>query len=116
MKTLIRPNSALVKVDTKGSLNGVSTQPGAAALTRIPNVANSTAIDLVKEMIAAFEKASLRPVPYRIGPRRPGDVASCYADASLAQRELGWSAALGVDAMCRDAWRWQSGNPEGYKS
>ena len=70
----------------------------------------------VLEMIAAFEQASLRPVPYRIGPRRPGDVASCYADASLAQRELGWSAALGVDAMCRDAWRWQSGNPEGYKS
>jgi UDP-glucose 4-epimerase len=70
----------------------------------------------VLEMIAAFEKASARLVPYRIGPRRPGDVASCYADASLAQRELGWSAALGVDAMCQDAWRWQSGNPEGYKS
>ncbi len=69
----------------------------------------------VLEMIAAFEKASGRPVPYRIGARRPGDVASCYADASLAQRELGWSAALGVDAMCSDAWRWQSGNPEGYK-
>ena len=69
----------------------------------------------VLEMIAAFEKASARPVPYRIGARRPGDVASCYADASLAQRELGWSAALGVDAMCSDAWRWQSGNPEGYK-
>lgn len=69
----------------------------------------------VLEMIAAFERASARPVPYRIGARRPGDVASCYADASLAQRELGWSAALGVDAMCSDAWRWQSGNPEGYK-
>jgi len=69
----------------------------------------------VLEMIAAFEKASARPVPYRIGARRPGDVASCYADASLAQRELGWSAVLGVDAMCQDAWRWQSGNPEGYK-
>lgn len=69
----------------------------------------------VLEMITAFEKASGRPVPYRIAERRPGDVAACYADPTLAQEELGWKANLDVDAMCRDAWRWQSGNPQGYR-
>ena len=68
----------------------------------------------VLEMIAAFERASGRSVAYRIAPRRPGDVASCYADASLAHRELGWQATRDVDAMCRDAWNWQSRNPRGY--
>jgi UDP-glucose 4-epimerase len=68
----------------------------------------------VLEMISAFEKASGRPVPYTLAPRRPGDVAMCYADASLAQRELGWVAELGVERMCEDAWRWQIGNPKGY--
>jgi UDP-glucose 4-epimerase len=47
-------------------------------------------------------------------PRRPGDVAACYADASLAERELSWRAQLGLDDMCRDAWRWQAANPDGF--
>ena len=68
----------------------------------------------VLEMISAFEKASGRPVPYTLAPRRPGDVAMCYADASLAHRKLGWAAELGVERMCEDAWRWQSRNPRGY--
>jgi UDP-glucose 4-epimerase len=68
----------------------------------------------VLEMISAFEKASGRNVPYTLAPRRPGDVAMCYADASLAQQELGWAAELGVERMCEDAWRWQSRNPKGY--
>ena len=68
----------------------------------------------VLEMVAAFERASNRRVPYRIGPRRPGDIAACYADPSLAREELGWTAALGLDQMCEDAWRWQIGNPNGY--
>ena len=68
----------------------------------------------VLEAVHAFEKASGRPIPYKILPRRPGDAASCYCDASLAQRELGWKADLDLDAMCRDAWRWQSQNPQGY--
>lgn len=68
----------------------------------------------VLEMVAAFERASGRHVPYRVAARRPGDVAACYADASLAQRELGWRATLGVDRMCADTWRWQSDNPGGY--
>ncbi|MBK0391962.1 UDP-glucose 4-epimerase GalE [Ramlibacter algicola] len=61
----------------------------------------------VIEMIRAFEKASGQPIPYKIVDRRPGDAASCWADASKAQRELGWSARFGIDEMCADAWRWQ---------
>jgi UDP-glucose 4-epimerase len=68
----------------------------------------------VLEMVAAFERASNRRISYRIGPRRPGDIAACYADPSLAREELGWMAALGVVRMCEDAWRWQIGNPRGY--
>jgi UDP-glucose 4-epimerase len=67
-------------------------------------------------MVAAFERASGRRVPYRIGPRRPGDIAACYADASLAKKELGWVAELDLDRMCEDAWRWQVNNPNGYES
>ena len=61
----------------------------------------------VLEMIKAFEKASGRPVPYTIVERRPGDVAACYADPSLAEKLLGWRASRGIDEMCRDAWHWQ---------
>lgn len=68
----------------------------------------------VLELLAAFERACGRRVPYRIVGRRDGDVASVYADPSLARHLLGWRARLGVDAMCEDAWRWQSLNPEGY--
>ncbi|SFW30111.1 UDP-glucose 4-epimerase GalE [Nitrosovibrio sp. Nv17] len=68
----------------------------------------------VLDMVRAFERASGRPVPYRIAPRRPGDVASCYADPALASSQLGWRAQRGLDEMCADAWRWQSENPQGY--
>lgn len=69
----------------------------------------------VLEVVRAFEQASGQPVPYRIAPRRPGDVAQCYADASLAQRLLGWRARHTLADMCADAWRWQSRNPDGYE-
>ena len=68
----------------------------------------------VLEVVRAFEQASGRPVPVQIGPRRPGDIARCWADPSLAERLLGWKARLGLEAMCADAWRWQSRNPQGY--
>ena len=68
----------------------------------------------VVEVVKAFEKASGRPVPYEIVARRPGDVAQCYAEPGLAERELGWRAERGIDEMCADAWRWQRSNPEGY--
>ena len=61
----------------------------------------------VLDMVRSFERASGRPVPYRIVARRPGDVAACYADPSLAERLLGWKARRGIDEMCRDGWRWQ---------
>ncbi len=61
----------------------------------------------VLEMVRAFEQASGRPVPYRIVARRPGDIAQCYADPSLARQLLGWQAERGIEAMCADTWRWQ---------
>ena len=68
----------------------------------------------VLEAVRAFEKATGRKVPLEIVARRPGDIAACYADASLAARALGWRAKLGLVDMCRDAWRWQAANPDGY--
>ncbi len=62
----------------------------------------------VLEMIRAFEKASGKSIPYQFVPRRPGDVASCYADSSLASRELGWTALRDITQMCADTWRWQT--------
>jgi UDP-glucose 4-epimerase len=66
----------------------------------------------VLEMISAFEKASGKKVPFCVAPRRAGDIASCWADSSRAERELGWQAQLGLDAMMQDAWRWQSANSD----
>ena len=57
-----------------------------------------------------------REIPYSIKPRRPGDIATCYADPSKAMAELGWDAKRGIDEMCADGWRWQSQNPNGYRS
>jgi len=68
----------------------------------------------VLEVIKAFEQASGRAVPHQIAGRRPGDVAACYADPSLARELLGWSATRGLAQMCADTWRWQSRNPQGY--
>ena len=68
----------------------------------------------VLEMVAAFERASARSVPYDIVARRAGDIATCYADPTLAREALGWQAEYDIDAMVRDAWRWQSENPNGY--
>ena len=68
----------------------------------------------VLQLLRAFEAASGREIPYRIVDRRAGDVAEVYADPARAERLLGWRAELDVDAMCRDAWRWQSANPDGY--
>lgn len=68
----------------------------------------------VLEMVAAFEAASGRVIPYTIAPRRPGDIAECYADPGRARRDLGWSAKQDLAAMCADAWRWQQQNPSGY--
>lgn len=68
----------------------------------------------VLEMVKAFEAASGKAVPYKISPRRPGDIACCYADPAFAERELGWVAEKGLDVMMADTWRWQRQNPQGY--
>ena len=68
----------------------------------------------VLDMVRAFEKASGKNVPFKIAPRRPGDIASCYADPATALAALGWRAERDLQAMCADAWRWQSNNPNGY--
>ncbi|MDP3166396.1 MAG: UDP-glucose 4-epimerase GalE [Hydrogenophaga sp.] len=70
----------------------------------------------VLDVVKAFEVASGNPVPYRVAPRRAGDVAQCWADPALALRLLGWQALHTLDDMCADAWRWQSANPNGYRS
>lgn len=70
----------------------------------------------VLDMIHAFEKACGKTLPYEIKPRRAGDIAACYADASKAKRELGWEAKNGIEEMCRDQWNWQSHNPNGYEA
>ncbi len=93
------------------------------ALQRLEQHAECQAINLgtgvgysVLDMVRAFEQASGKPVPYRIAPRRAGDIAACYADPALALALLGWRAEYELEAMCRDTWRWQSSNPEGYTS
>jgi UDP-glucose 4-epimerase len=70
----------------------------------------------VLEVVRAFEAASGRKIPYRVLPRRPGDVAACWADCSRAQQLLGWRARRTLHDMCADAWTWQRNNPAGYRS
>ncbi|MDY3072154.1 MAG: UDP-glucose 4-epimerase GalE [Eubacteriales bacterium] len=69
----------------------------------------------VLEMVKMFEEVSGKKIPYKITPRRPGDIATCYADPSLAEELLGWKAQRGLREMCEDSWRWQSMNPNGYR-
>lgn len=68
----------------------------------------------VLDLVKSFEKANNIEIPYDIKPRRAGDIATCYADASKAERELGWVAKHDIVDMCADSWNWQSKNPEGY--
>ena len=70
----------------------------------------------VLEVVKAFETASGKPVPFVVAARRPGDIATCFADASKAHKELGWKAERTMTQMCADGWRWQKNNPLGYRS
>jgi len=70
----------------------------------------------VLDVVRAYERASGRPIPYKIAPRRSGDIASCYADPKRALELLGWQARLGLEDMCMSSWHWQSINPKGYQS
>ncbi|MBE2914284.1 UDP-glucose 4-epimerase GalE [Anoxybacillus flavithermus] len=93
------------------------------ALEKVMNTTGVEAYNLgtgrgysVLELVSAFEKVTGIKIPYKIVDRRPGDVAICYADPTKAKEEIGWVATRGIEEMCRDAWRWQSNNPNGYES
>lgn len=70
----------------------------------------------VLDVLHAYEKACGKTLPYVIDPRRPGDIAECYADPAKARDELGWEAKYGIEEMCASSWKWQSANPNGYNS
>ena len=70
----------------------------------------------VLDILHAYEKACGKELPYVMDPRRPGDIAACYADPQKAWDEMGWKAQYGIEEMCASSWKWQSGNPNGYKS
>jgi UDP-glucose 4-epimerase len=92
-----------------------------AALRALPTLPGATPINLgtgqgysVLNMLEAMAEAVGQPIPHQLGPRRPGDIAACYAEASLARQRLGWQTRRTLEDMCRDAWAWQTTNPEGY--
>jgi UDP-glucose 4-epimerase len=94
-----------------------------AALRRLFDAPGSFTVNLgtgrghsVLEVVAAYAQASGRAVPYQVMPRRPGDIAACYADPARAQELLGWTAQHGLARMCADSWRWQSMNPNGFEA
>ncbi len=70
----------------------------------------------VLDVVKAFEKASGIKIKYKIAPRRPGDIAECYCDPSKANKDLDWKAENGIEEMCKDSWKWQSMNPNGYEN
>jgi UDP-glucose 4-epimerase len=93
-----------------------------AALEALPGIHGALAVNLgtgqgfsVLDMVSALERVIGRPVPFRFAARRPGDIACYFSDAGLARECMGWEAKLGLDAICRDAWCWQTNNPLGYE-
>jgi UDP-glucose 4-epimerase len=97
-----------------GHVKALKKMASSEPLVRIYNLGTGQGFSVL-QMIEAFSKACGKTIPYSIKPRRPGDIAECYADAALAKKELGWEAERGIDEMCEDSWRWQSGNPNGYR-
>lgn len=91
------------------ALDKIKENPG----TKIYNLGTGKGYSVL-DIIKAFSKACGKDIPYRITERRPGDIAICYSDASLAKEELNWKAEYDIDEMCADSWRWQLQNPNGY--
>lgn len=92
------------------AINKIKENPG----VKVYNLGTGNGYSVL-DVVKAFSKACGKDVPYEIKPRRAGDIATCYADASLAKKELGWEAQYGIDEMCEDSWRWQINNPNGYE-
>lgn len=91
------------------AINKIKEKPG----VKVYNLGTGNGYSVL-DVVKAFSKACGKEIPYQIKPRRPGDIATCYADATLAKQELGWEAQFGIDEMCEDLWRWQTQNPDGY--
>lgn len=97
----------------KGHISAIQYASGKASGTYTFNLGTGNGYS-VFDMVKAMGKACGHEIKYQVGPRRPGDIATCYADASLAKKEMGWEAKLNLDEMCLDLWTWQSQNPNGY--
>lgn len=91
------------------ALDKLATKPGLVTY----NLGTGTGYSVL-DMVKAFEKASGKPVPYQVTPRRPGDIAACYANPEKAKVELGWEATHSIEDMANSSWKWQSSNPNGY--
>ena len=92
------------------AINKIKENPG----VKIYNLGTGKGYSVL-DVVKAFSKACGHDVPYEIKPRRAGDISTCYSDASLAKKELGWEAKYYIDEMCEDSWRWQTMNPNGYE-
>ena len=95
----------------RGHVAALGYEKKGAAVFNLGTGTGYSVLDLVK----AFERVNGVPVPYKIAPRREGDIATCFADPTKAKEELGWHATHDLDDMVRDAWRWQSQNPKGFE-
>ena len=93
------------------AINKIKENPG----VKIYNLGTGKGYSVL-DVIHAFGKACGKEIPYEIKPRRAGDIATCYSDASIAKKELGWEAQYDIDEMCADSWKWQSMNPDGYNT
>ncbi len=98
-----------------GSIQGTPAEDGTRRGVGIFNLGTGHGSSVL-EVIHAFEKACGKKLPYTIEPRRPGDIATCYASCDKAEKELGWKAEYDLDKMCEDSWNWQSKNPNGYET
>ncbi|MGI2257723.1 UDP-glucose 4-epimerase GalE [Shewanella sp. GXUN23E] len=93
------------------ALDKLATQPGLVTY----NLGTGTGYSVL-DMVKAFEKACGKPIAYQIAPRRPGDIAACYANPDKAMAELGWQAIHSIEDMANSSWKWQSNNPNGYQA
>lgn len=98
----------------RGHLSALAAMGGAAGVLTV-NLGTGQGYSVL-DMVKAFERASGKAVPYVVAPRRPGDIAACFADPSLAASLLGWRAEFGLEAMCRDSWNWQRRYPKGFET
>ena len=97
------------------SLTGQPAADGTRRGVGVFNLGTGTGSSVL-EVVQAFERACGHGIPYTVKPRRAGDIAESYASCDKAREELGWVAEYDLDRMCQDSWRWQSNNPNGYRS